>query len=183
MSASYILSEALDFMHCITDLDGQIVKSNELFKEYTSHIKPSKISDIIADNDDLDRYLEQVNKANESSPKPVRLFTLIRQKTGVNHYTLWNIYVILGSINFLGTQVPDFSSKAAIQNYNSDKLLEHCLFSINHDVINNVVTAEGLIKLAIDDHPEYDILKMIAECNAKEKIALLSLVKKLAREL
>ncbi len=183
MSASYILSEALDFMHCITDLDGQILKSNELFKEYTSHIKPAKISDIIADNDDLDRYLEQVNKANESSPKPVRLFTLIRQKTGANHYMLWNVYVILGSINFLGTQVPDFNSKAAIENYNSDKLLQYCLFTLNHDVINNVVTTEGLIKVAMDEHPESDILKMIAECNYKEKIALISLNKKLSREL
>lgn len=183
MSASYILSDSLFIMHCITDFDGNILKTNDLFKEYASHIKPRKITDVINDNDDLETYLLKVNKAKELSPSPVEMFTLIKQKTGENHYMMWNVYVFLASINFVGTEIPDLSSKVKIQNHKHKKLLQNVQFSLNHDVLNYTSSIERVAAIMEDEFPNSENLKIIIDCNAKQKVNLATLILMIARGL
>ena len=47
MASLHILESSIDLFYVITDKDGKIVTSNDLFREYSSHIKPNNILDIV----------------------------------------------------------------------------------------------------------------------------------------
>jgi hypothetical protein len=183
MSASYILSEALDIFYCITDLDGKIIKANESFVQYASHISPVYINDVIANEKEVASYLEQVNKAKKSSPLPVRVYTFVRQKTGANHYILWNAFVIADEINFAGFQVYDLNSKDKIKQQNSVKLLNYTQHTLNHKILNETTSKEGLLKILINEYPNDKLIKEVDGCNTRQKKELLSLTEKINREL
>ena len=57
MASLHILESSIDLFYVITDKDGNIAASNELFKEYSSHIKPANILDIAANDSDRDELL------------------------------------------------------------------------------------------------------------------------------
>jgi hypothetical protein len=80
MSAIYILANSIDLLYVVSDYEGKIVSSNDLFKEYSSHIKPKKVSDIISDDTELDDYVLSVKRAIEITPNPVRIYARTKQK-------------------------------------------------------------------------------------------------------
>ena len=69
MSAIYILANSIDLLYVVSDYEGKIVSSNDLFKEYSSHIKPKKVSDIISDDTELDDYVHSCLLYTSPSPR------------------------------------------------------------------------------------------------------------------
>ena len=63
MSSLFILENSIDLFYVVTDEHGLIVSSNQLFKNYSSHIKPSKISDIISIEGDQEDFIKAVQLA------------------------------------------------------------------------------------------------------------------------
>ena len=110
MSAIYILANSIDLLYVVSDYEGKIVSSNDLFKEYSSHIKPKKVSDIISDDTELDDYVQSVKRAIEITPKPVIIYARTKQKNSGLRWCLWNCYAILGSLHFIGFQITDVTS-------------------------------------------------------------------------
>ena len=91
MSLKFVLSNSLDILYFVTDSSGKITSSNELFKEYTSHIKPNQIDDIVTEQGDLDEILTLVSKAKTNNLTPVRSYFQVKQKNGSLRWNLFNI--------------------------------------------------------------------------------------------
>lgn len=183
MSVRYILSDSPDLLYSVTDLEGLIVNSNELFNEYCSHIKPKKLSDLMSEDSDLDEYILKVQKAKEKNPLPVRLYSKTKQKNGSNHWILWNIYCILGSLHFVGIQMTDVTSISAHEYERQKKLLDDFRFMLSHELLSPLSSIDGLVKLAIQDNPDSTEFMLMDECVQKLKVSFHQLVKKAAREL
>ena len=81
MSARYILTNSIDLFYLVTDENGVIVGSNDLFKEYSSHIKPKNVSEIISDDSDFNEFSDSVKRAKERAPLPNRFYAKTKQKT------------------------------------------------------------------------------------------------------
>lgn len=186
MSARYILAESPDLLYAVTGLDGVIVSSNDLFKEYTSHIKPKTLRDLISEESELDDYISKVQKAILRSPSPLRMYAQTRQKSGANHWNLWNIFCILGSLHFIGFPITDVTTITSHEHEKQNKLLDDIRFMISHELRQPLSSISSLVKLLIDkgDNEENaDILKMIHESVTKLDESVHLLVKKAAREL
>ena len=183
MSERYILSDSPDLLYSVTDLDGLIVSSNELFNEYCSHIKPKKLSDLMSEDSDLDEYVIRVKKAKDKSPEAVRLYSKTKQKNGSNHWILWNIYCILGLLHFVGIQMTDVTSISAHEYERQKNLLDDFRFMLSHELLSPLSSIDGLVKLAIQDNPDSTEFKLMDECVQKLKGSFHQLVKKAAREL
>jgi len=186
MSARYILAESPDLLYAVTGLDGGIVSTNDLFKEYSSHIKPKKISDLIAEPSDVDDFITKVEKAIAITPSPVRLYARTRQKSGAMNWTRWNIFCILSSLHFIGIPIADVTSISAHEYERQNKLLDDLRFMISHELRHPLSSISGLVKLLIDkgDNDENsEIIKMIHESVNKLDESVHLLVKKASREL
>ena len=77
MASLHILESSIDLFYVITDQDGQIVTSNDLFREYSSHIKPRNILDIASNDSDRDELVNAIEKSRKKTPQPIRYFALI----------------------------------------------------------------------------------------------------------
>ena len=80
MSSLFILEHSIDLFYVVTDSDGKIFTNNELFKNYVSHIKPTKITDIISIEGDKIDFIEAIERARKHSPEPSRVNARTRQK-------------------------------------------------------------------------------------------------------
>ena len=80
MASLHILESSIDLFYVITDKDGNIVTSNDLFKEYSSHIKPGNILDIAANDSDRDELLSAIRKSQKKAPDPIRTYAKTKQK-------------------------------------------------------------------------------------------------------
>ena len=110
MSVKYLLSNSLDILYAVSDKEGLIVSTNDLFKEYTSHIRPKKISDIISEDSDLDELISSIDKAKNTPLVPVRLYFQVKQKNGSRRWNLFNVYSIINSLHFVGFPILDVTS-------------------------------------------------------------------------
>jgi hypothetical protein len=95
MASLHILESSIDLFYVITDQDGQIVTSNDLFREYSSHIKPRNILDIAAQDSDRDELVNAIEKSRKKSPEPIRVYARTKQKMASERYNMWNIYHIM----------------------------------------------------------------------------------------
>lgn len=189
MSTRYILANSIDLLYVVSDYEGKIVSSNDLFKEYSSHIKPKKVSDIISDDTEMDDYVYSVKRAIEISPDPVRIYARTKQKNSGLRWNLWNCYAILGSLHFIGFQITDVTSITSHEHEKQKQLLEEFRFMLSHELRQPMTSVAGVVKLLLDkegkmeDQEQTELLKMVDESMKKLDESIHLLVKKATRQL
>jgi len=188
MSSLFILENSIDLFYVVTDEHGLIVSSNELFKNYVSHIKPSKIGEIISIEGDQEDFIKAVQLARLHSPEPSRVYARTRQKNTFDRYNIWNCFAIEETLHFVGIQLVDVTSISS-HNYERQKLLlEEFRFMLSHEIRQPLTNISGLVQLMLNhpmsnDNEKRDLLKMIHTSVAKLDDAIKVLIKKAAREL
>lgn len=188
MSSLFILEHSIDLFYVVTDEHGLIVSSNELFKNYSSHIKPSNISDIISIDGDKEDFINAVKLARKHSPEPSRVYARTRLKNTIDRYNIWNCFAIEDTLHFVGIQLVDVTSINAHDYERQKLLLEEFRFMLSHEIRQPLTNISGLVQLMLN-HPmsndieKRDLLKMIHTSVTKLDDAIKALVKKAAREL
>ena len=189
MSAIYILANSIDLLYVVSDYEGKIVSSNDLFKEYSSHVKPKKVSDIITDDTELDDYVQSVKRAIEITPNPVRIYARTKQKNSGLRWVLWNCYAILGSLHFVGFQITDITSITSHEHEKQKQLLEEFRFMLSHELRQPLTSVAGVVKLLLDkegkmeDVEQNELLKMVDDSMKRLDESIHLLVKKATRQL
>jgi signal transduction histidine kinase len=189
MSTQYILANSIDLLYVVSDYEANIVRSNDLFKEYSSHIKPKKVSDIISDDTELDDYVQSVKRAIEITPNPVRIYARTKQKNSGLRWVLWNCYAILGSLHFVGFQITDVTSITSHEHEKQKQLLEEFRFMLSHELRQPLTSVAGVVKLLLDkggnigDQEQNELLKMVDDSMKRLDESIHLLVKKATRQL
>jgi signal transduction histidine kinase len=189
MSVKYLLSNSLDILYAVADKDGIITSSNDLFKEYTSHIQPKLISDIISEDSDLDGFVSAIEKAKTTPLVPVRVYFQVKQKNGSRRWNLFNVYSIINSLHFVGFPIIDVTSVTAHEHEKQKLLLEDFRFMLSHEIRQPMTSIAGLIKLLLDksnmdeDGDNIELLKMINQVVLDLDNAIHKLVKKASRQI
>ena len=188
MASLHILDSSIDLFYVISDKDGAIVASNDLFKEYSSHIKPSNIMDISAHDSDKDELLRAIKKAKKNTPDAVRVYAKTKQKIGSERYNMWNVYSIMDSLHFIGIQLVDVTSISAHEHERQKVLLEEFRFMLSHELRQPLTSIGGLVRMLLD-HPEATeqeksgIMIMIASSVDRLDEVVKLLVKKATRQI
>jgi signal transduction histidine kinase len=188
MASLHILDSSIDLFYVISDQDGGIVASNDLFKEYSSHIKPSNIMDIAAHDSDKDELLRAIKKAKKNTPDAVRVYAKTKQKIGSERYNMWNVYSIMDSLHFIGIQLVDVTSISAHEHERQKVLLEEFRFMLSHELRQPLTSIGGLVRMLLD-HPEATeqeksgIMIMIASSVNRLDDVVKLLVKKATRQI
>jgi len=188
MSSLFILENSIDLFYVVTDEHGLIVSSNELFKNYSSHIKPSKISDIISIEGDQEDFIKAVQLARLHSPEPSRVYARTRLKNTIDRYNIWNCFAIGETLHFVGIQLVDVTSINSHDYERQKLLLEEFRFMLSHEIRQPLTNISGLVQLMLNhpmsnDREKRDLLKMIHTSVTKLDDAIKVLIKKAAREL
>ena len=186
MASVYILETSPDLLYAVTDMNGNVTKSNELFRQYTSHIKPVLITDIITESD-LDDFIKSIDHAKQISPNPFRTYAQTRQKTGAHRYNVWNIYLINSSLHFIGVQLFDVTSVTAHEHERLKQLIQDVAFMASHELRQPASSLKGLIELlrtqAADLRELSELIDMAKESVDKTDAAINQLVKRLTRQI
>ena len=188
MSSLFILENSIDLFYVVTDESGLIISSNELFKNYSSHIKPSKISDIISIEGDKEDFIKAIQLARKHAPEPSRVYARTRLKNTIDRYNIWNCFAIEDTLHFVGIQLVDVTSINSHDYERQKLLLEEFRFMLSHEIRQPLTNIAGLVQLMLD-HPvannneKRDLLKMIHTSVKKLDDAIKILIKKAAREL
>jgi nitrogen-specific signal transduction histidine kinase len=188
MSSLFILEHSIDLFYVVTDEHGLIVSSNELFKNYSSHIKPSKIGEIISIEGDKDDFIKAIETARKHSPEPSRVYARTRQKNTSDRYNVWNCFAIEDTLHFIGVQIVDVTSINSHDHERQRMLLEEFRFMLSHEIRQPLTNISGLVQLMLNhpmsnDNEKRDLLKMINTSVIKLDDAIKVLIKKAAREL
>ena len=188
MASLHILESSIDLFYVITDKDGNIVTSNDLFKEYSSHIKPGNILDIAAQDSDRDELLKAIRKAESKSPDPIRAYAKTKQKMASERYNMWNIYSIVDMLHFIGIQLVDVTSISNHEHERQKMLLEEFRFMLSHELRQPLTSIGGLIKMLNEhswatDQEREGIMRMLANSVDKLDDVIRLLVKKATRQL
>jgi nitrogen-specific signal transduction histidine kinase len=188
MSSLFILERSIDLFYVVTDLEGKIFTSNELFKNYVSHIKPKKITDIISIEGDKDDFIEAIERALKHSPEPSRVYARTRQKNTSDRYNVWNCFAIDDTLHFVGIQIVDVTSISSHEHERQKNLLEEFRFMLSHELRQPLTNITGLVQMLMEhkvasDVDRKELLAMISTSVTKLDDAIKALVKKAAREL
>jgi nitrogen-specific signal transduction histidine kinase len=188
MSSLFILERSIDLFYVVTDLEGKIFTNNELFKNYVSHIKTNKITDIISIEGDKAYFIEAIERALKHSPEPSRVYARTRQKNTSDRYNVWNCFAIDDTLHFVGIQIVDVTSISSHEHERQKNLLEEFRFMLSHELRQPLTNIAGLVQMLIQHHVADDIdrkelLGMISSSVNKLDDAIKALVKKAAREL
>ena len=188
MSSLFILENSIDLFYVVTNQDGKIVTNNELFKNYVSHIQPSKITDIISIEGDKEDFVKAIESARKHAPEPSRVYARTRQKNTSDRYNVWNCFAIGETLHFVGIQIVDVTSISSHDYERQRILLEEFRFMLSHEIRQPLTNIAGLVQLMLE-HPvannneKRDLLKMIHTSVNKLDEAIKVLIKKAAREL
>ena len=117
MSSLFILENSIDLFYVVTNQDGKIVTNNELFKNYVSHIQPSKITDIISIEGDKEDFIKAIESARKHAPEPSRVYARTRQKNTSDRYNVWNCFAIGETLHFVGIQIVDVTSTSRFSGF------------------------------------------------------------------
>lgn len=188
MASLHILESSIDLLYVITDKDGKIVTSNDLFREYSSHIKPINILDIAAQDSDRDELLIAIKKAQSKSPDPVRAYAKTKQKIASERYNMWNIYVIVDMLHFIGIQLVDVTSISSHEYERQKIVLEEFRFTLSHELRQPLTSISGLVKMINDyswatDEERTEVIKMLENSVDKLDNVIKLLVKKATRQI
>jgi signal transduction histidine kinase len=188
MASLHILESSIDLFYVITDKDGNIVTTNDLFREYSSHIKPCNILDIAAQDSDRDELLAAIRKAQTKSPDPIRVYAKTKQKISSERFNMWNVYAIVDMLHFIGIQLVDVTSISSHEYERQKMLLEEFRFTLSHELRQPLTSIGGLVKM-INEHTwatdqERDgVMKMLEDSVQKLDNVIRLLVKKATRQL
>lgn len=188
MSSLFILENSIDLFYVVTDESGLIVSSNELFRNYSSHIQPNKITDIISIEGDKDDFIKAIQLARKHTPEPSRVYARTRLKNTIDRYNIWNCFAIGGTLHFVGIQLVDVTSINSHDYERQKLLLEEFRFMLSHEIRQPLTNIAGLVQLMLN-HPmsnneeKRDLLKMIHTSVTKLDDSIKVLIKKAAREL
>jgi signal transduction histidine kinase len=188
MSTVFILENSLDLFYVVTDTDGNIVSTNELFKHYASHIKPKNIIDIVSNPEDKDTLIEAIKRAKDKRPEPTRVYARTKQKNASERFNVWNIYSIMGAVHFIGFQLVDVTSISAHEHERQRVLLEEFRFMLSHELRQPLTSVSGLVKLLINNRSisegeRGDLMQMLEQSVVNLDEAVKVLVKKAARQI
>ena len=186
MSLLYILENNLDLFYVVTDMEGDIIAKNTLFKSYVSHIQPKNITDIVDIETDREDFIEAIKKAIKQSPEPTRVYARTKHKNLMHRYNVWNCFAIGNSITFIGIQLVDVSSITAHEYQRQRALLEEFRFMLSHEVRQPMTSLSGLVsmlQLPMDESEKQGVLKMIDSCLSKLDDSVKALMKKATREI
>jgi nitrogen-specific signal transduction histidine kinase len=188
MSSLFILEHSIDLFYVVTDSDGKIYTNNELFKNYVSHIKPTKITDIISIEGDKQDFIEAIERARKHSPEPSRVYARTRQKNASDRYNVWNCFAIDDTLHFVGIQIVDVTSISSHEHERQKNLLEEFRFMLSHELRQPLTNIAGLVNMLMQhqvasDLDRKELLGMIHSSVNKLDDAIKALVKKAAREL
>lgn len=185
MATIYLLENSLDVLYACCEQDGKIVKTNELLREFTSHIKPNNFLDIVSDAD-KDDFIAAISKAKSHKPNPVRAYARTRTKTGADRFCVWNVYD-MGKLYIKGYQLFDVTSVTAHEYERLKQLLTDASFNASHDIRQPLSSLIGLIDIlkGIPDLPEdaIEVIDMISVSGAATDKALNDLIRKLSRQI
>jgi len=186
MSLLYILENNLDLFYVVTDLSGNIITSNSLFKSYISHIQPKKITDIVTIETDREDLIAAIKKSIKQSPEPSRVYARTKHKNLSERYNVWNCFAIGDRITFLGVQLVDVTSITAHEYERQRALLEEFRFILSHELRQPFVNIKPLTKMLRDtnvDDEKIALLEMVDACVDKLDAAMKELINKAAREI
>jgi signal transduction histidine kinase len=189
MSARYILANSIDLFYVVADTHGVIIGSNDLFREYSSHIKPKNVAEIIANDSDLTDFVDSISKSKENSPAPTRFYAMTKQKNGSLRWNLWNIYYILNSLHFVGLPITDVTSITSHDYEKQKQLLEDFRFMISHELRQPLTSIAGLVQMLIEkDYSQTDeeniiLLKMLNSSVEQLDESINVLIKKATRQI
>lgn len=188
MASLHILESSIDLFYVITDKDGAIVTSNDLFREYSSHIKPVNILDIAAQDSDRDELIAAIGKARKHAPDPVRAYAKTKQKMASERYNMWNVYAIVDMLHFIGIQLVDVTSISSHEYERQKILLEEFRFTLSHELRQPLTSIGGLVKMINEhtwatDQEREGLMKMLEDSVDKLDAAIRILVKKATRQL
>ena len=188
MSSLYILENSIDLFYVVTDRDGLILTSNDLFREYSSHIKPENIADISATEPDRDDVLAAIEKAKGKAPEPIRVYAKTKQKNGALRYNVWNIYAILDCYHFIGIQLVDVTSITSHEHERQKVLLEEFRFMLSHELRQPLTSIGGLVRMLVQhgsasEKERLELVRMIEESVNRLDDVIKLLVKKAARQI
>lgn len=188
MSSLFILENSIDLFYVVTDQDGKIISNNELFKNYVSHIKPKKITDIISIAGDKEDFIDAIERARKYSPDPSRVYARTKQKNSSDRYNVWNCFAIIDTLHFVGIQIVDVTSISSHEHERQKTLLEEFRFMLSHELRQPLTSISSLVQM-LRDHPnanqveKHDLLGMIHESVYRLDDSIKALVKKASREL
>jgi signal transduction histidine kinase len=184
MSARYIIKNSIDIIYLVSDKSTKIISGNELYKEYTSHIRPENFIDLMAEETDIEDFNESILRAKRIGPLPVRLYAKTKQKTGSSRWVLWNIYYIIESFHFIGIPLVDVTSRTSYEFEKQKKLLEDFRFILSHELRQPLTSLSGLIVMLSDcDNKEnQEIIAMINDSVLKLDESIAILMAKTTRE-
>jgi hypothetical protein len=188
MSAKWIMFNSPDILYVITDLDGAILKQNDFFKEYASHIRPKNFSEIVGHEPDNDDLVAAVEKAKLNRGERVRCYLTTKQKNLALKFNDWGIYCMASHLHFVGIPMIDVTSVTAHEYEKQKKLLEDLRFDISHDFRQPVASSKALTKLILesddtDKDSDRELLRMLEESIEKTDQAIHMLAKKAGRQL
>jgi signal transduction histidine kinase len=188
MASLHILESSIDLFYVITDKDGKIVTSNDLFREYSSHIKPNNILDIAAQDSDRDELINAIKKAQSKSPDPVRTYAKTKQKMASERYNMWNVYSIVDMLHFIGIQLVDVTSISSHEYERQKILLEEFRFTLSHELRQPLTSIGGLVKMLNDhtwatDQERDGVMQMLSDSVDKLDNSIRLLVKKATRQI
>lgn len=186
MASVYILETSPDLLNAVTDLNGRIVKSNPLFKSYTSHIKPTDITDIIVESD-RDTFIAAINRAKQLKPIQQSEYAQTRQKNGANRYIAWSICEINNQLWFVGVQLYDVTSVAAHEHERLKSLVSDAAFIASHQVKQPASSIRGILnimKSMVEENDELlPLINMMYSSLDQTEEAINELVKRLTRQI
>lgn len=188
MASLHILESSIDLFYIIADSEGLILTSNDLFKEYSSHVKPKNILDIASNDSDRDDFLATINRSKSRSPDPQRVYVRSKQKIGSERYNMWNVYYILDSLHFIGIPCVDVTSITAHEHERQKVLIEEFRFMISHELRQPLTSIGGLVDMLMEhkeatDNERAAIMEMIADSVKRLDESIRLLVKKLTRQI
>ena len=188
MASLHILESSIDLFYVITDKDGNIVTSNDLFKEYSSHIKPTNILDIAANDSDRDELLQAIRKSQKKTPDPIRTYAKTKQKMASERYNMWNVYSIVDMLHFIGIQLVDVTSISSHEHERQKILLEEFRFTLSHELRQPLTSIGGLVKMLNEhswatDQERDGVMNMLADSVDKLDNVIRLLVKKATRQI
>jgi signal transduction histidine kinase len=186
MSLLFILENNLDLFYVVTDLEGNILTNNSLFKSYVSHIQPKKITDIVDIETDREDFIDAIKKAIKQSPDPARVYARTKHKNLSERFNVWNIFVIGDRITFIGIQLVDVTSITSHEYQRQRALLDEFRFMLSHEIRQPFSSINSLTKMLRDTPSESEkiaLLEMIDACVNKLDEAIKTLVNKAAREI
>ena len=183
MASIFILENSLDVLFARCQDSGNIIRANELFREYVSHIKPVNILDVVVDSD-KDEFKIAVDKARKSTPLPCRTYARTRQKNGAERYSVWNVYSIDDHLYFIGVQLFDVNSVESYEHERLKSLLSDAEFIVSHEIRQPLSALLGLFNLIdSEDLPaeHAELVKMIQKSADELDKNVARFVKKLSR--